>query len=127
MNTDQAFTKIFEKFSKAMDFPEDPNLDKPMAWWNIVLEYSIFMGIVVLDPDMDDPAEWEVKSRYMDGVIQRVEAYTGPHGDTLMKAYMAKRYSWPGKLIAPFHKAIHAVFLLYTIGRAIWHEWRKFW
>lgn len=130
MNTEEAVQNVFERYCKAMDVPDDIDLDKFSGWWNVALEYSLFMGLAVLDPDMNGPDsdEWVLKSKYEDKITQRVEAYTGPHGDVLFAAYKVRRYSLWGKVTSPIYKTFHAMFLLYTLGRALFHELkRRYW
>jgi hypothetical protein len=105
----------------------DIDLDKFSGWWNGALEFSLFMGLAALDPDMTEPDvdEWLLKSKYEDELTRKVEAYTGPHGDALFAAYKVRRYSLWGKVTSPIYKTFHAMFLLRAMCKVIFHEFKR--
>lgn len=113
----------WRNFAKVMGLAHNPNLGTLRGWWFDIFEFSMFMGPALLDPQINGD-DLEFKEKHVADLRHKTASMTGPHSETILKAYKIRRYSLMGRVKAPIIKLCHAVIVLRTILRAVRH---KFW
>lgn len=80
------------------------NPDKVLS----IFEFSLYTGFAGINVWMLGYPDTDSRAKNMPPeVIHRVEAFEGPHARTMIKAYLAKRRSFTGRLDAMWRKPVH--------------------
>lgn len=106
----------YDNFCKVAGYKAD-------SLWG-TLEFALYLGFKSINlwalgyPHMDDKAPEET--------LDKVRAFEGPNGPTMIKAYMARRFSWRGRLSAAWRKPLYAaglvILLVLCLGRSTFNE-----
>lgn len=75
-----------------------------------VLEFSLYLGFAGINLwAMDYPNTSNVRDVTPKSVADKLTAFEGPHHHTIIKAYLAKRHSWQGRLDAAWRKPCYLI------------------
>ena len=103
---------VYQKFCQIMGHKE--------GGWNSIFEFTVMVGFPLLDVRTE-------QSVYPDYIASNINAFSGPHSDTLLKAYRARRKTFRGAVRACPLKIAHFFGYLFCGTIGTYRAWRRVW